>query len=110
MNEKHGGPDQMTVGEILHRLRRIHPGGPTRWSLGLPHSYRGYYDQVAVTVHAHESTVSEAIDVIERCLATFAGWTSGEYTMREDTPVWVAAAGKTGFPLTERFFELLLGH
>jgi hypothetical protein len=109
MSFKHGGPDQMTVGEILGRLKRMNPDSPSRWTFGPPHSYRGYYDQVAVTVHAYESSVGDAVAEITKCLDTFTGYKGGEFTMDLSTPVWVASAGDTGFPLTQRFLDLFLG-
>jgi hypothetical protein len=108
-NWKHGGDDQMTVGEILAYLSHLPKHKPTRWAFSCPHSYRGYYEQVAIMAHDYESTVGGLIEEVTMCLSTFTGWKGGEYTMDRDTPVWVASAGNTGFPLTWSFLDLVIG-
>lgn len=64
-------------------------------------SYRGHYDQAALTparwapVLGHapisvEELTARTYDAIGR---SFRGWKGGEYTMGADTPVWAAEMG-----------------
>lgn len=60
------------------------------------HSYRGSYDQLAITPKGPMETSHEAVkvsDFLARLKAAigqeFTGWKGGEYEMRESTPVWV---------------------
>ena len=101
----------MTVGEILTYLKGLPANMKTRWYFQYPCSYRGYYDQVAVMVGSgYESSVADAIMVMSSCLDTFEGWKGGSSTMDVDTPVWVAAPGSIGFPLTFGFLALMLSN
>lgn len=105
---RHGGKDQMTVGEILQLLHAYPEQFETRWSFHGPHSYRGYYDQVAVSVRDDGQTVAEMRRTVADCLDTFTGWKGGEFTMDADTPVWVAEPGLTGIPLVRQFLFLAI--
>jgi hypothetical protein len=61
------------------------------------HSYRGWYDHLAVTPsHEYESLTAEQF--LERCKAQVNaqhhGWKGGNYVMDRETPVWVAHDGE----------------
>jgi hypothetical protein len=56
------------------------------------HSYRGYYDQIAVGWQAEyeKRTVAEVVDMLRDAIdKTFSGWKGGNYRMGGGTPVWV---------------------
>ena len=58
-----------------------------------PHSYRGFYDELAfepaenVTVGAMLSDARSALN------STFEGWKGGEFVMGDYTPCWLAVEG-----------------
>lgn len=106
---RHGGQDQMTVGEILDHLRRLDPNRLTRWMFGNPHSYRGYYEQVAMSILDVRQSVGDEILGVECCLGLHEGYKGGSFMMSPSTPVWVADYGSVGFPLTTGFLDLFLG-
>ena len=72
---------------------------------GFPHSYRGYYEDLAFDLNELDEngnkneivTVKEFIDVVEDCFDKhFEGWKGGEYLMKHDTPIWNAHYGSSG--------------
>jgi len=67
-------------------------GSPTQ-----PHSYRRYYSDLAFEPTDGDVTVSRLREGLSNCLGrTFEGWKGGDYTMKEDTPLWAAHEGCTG--------------
>jgi len=84
---------QMTLGKLINHLERIPP--KTLVKLGEPHSYRGYYCDLAF--EGIESTAGEALMMCRKCLGeVFIGYKGGEYQMGKLTPVWVAFYGDCG--------------
>jgi hypothetical protein len=58
-----------------------------------PHSYRGYYDEVAFEP-VDDVTVKHMLDCIHRAInETFHGWKGGEYRYEPGTPVHIAFQG-----------------
>lgn len=59
-------------------------------------SYRGYYDQLAVEpVNSGDTTVGQFLAKCEAAVGkTFTGYKGGDYTMDEDTRVWVSEYGR----------------
>jgi hypothetical protein len=61
-----------------------------------PHSYRGYYSDLAFSA-GHKRTAGAWLRELESCLgSTFTGYKGGDFTMREDTPLWAAFYGCCG--------------
>jgi hypothetical protein len=57
-------------------------------------SYRGYYDQLALTPGKTVCTVRLLLAFAEEAdCGTFQGWKGGDYTMDRETSVWAADAG-----------------
>lgn len=89
---------QMTLGKLIVTLKGMDSFTLVP-NLCHPHSYRGYYHEIAFelnyTTHAHS-----LLATCERALGeTYQGWKGGDYTMGDETPVWVAERGSTGFRL-----------
>jgi len=81
-------PHHYSLGELITRLRE-EPDPSRRLSMGFrnPHSYRGFYEQLAFEV-AENVTVGEMLTIAEPALgATYQGWKGGDYTMRDYTDV-----------------------
>lgn len=87
---------QMTLGELIEALEAM-PTDAEVVNLCDPHSYRGYYDDLAF--ERGEGT-RPAAELLRECRiangSTFTGYKGGEFRMGEQTPVWVAAYGCCG--------------
>jgi hypothetical protein len=100
--------EQMTLGEMILFLRREKQDNIVKFDFCnfAPtsfHSYRGYYDQLAVGYEQCSWRDGESTTVkqfLEKCNeakgGTFMGWKGGDFKMTGDTPVWVAESGETG--------------
>ena len=60
-----------------------------------PHSYRGYYWQLALGYDRKKMhTVAEVLSELQNSIdKQFEGWKGGFFTMNEDTDVWISAEG-----------------
>ncbi len=55
------------------------------------HSYRGYYNNLAVSGSREQIKVGKFLKAAIECIGeTFTGYKGGEYKMYKKTPVWVA--------------------
>lgn len=56
------------------------------------HSYRGYYDQLALSWDGEEK--KKVCELLEECKSSvgkvFTGWKGGDFMMDENTPVWIS--------------------
>lgn len=67
---------------------------PNECMLIEPHSYRGYYSDLAFETAEARQTVRELLIVVKECLGReFAGWKGGLFKMNEDTPLWISWHG-----------------
>jgi len=56
------------------------------------HSYRGYYSDLAMTPAPEPITIPALLARCEAALgATLEGYKGGDFTMAEDTPLWIAS-------------------
>lgn len=87
---------QMTLGKMINFLSSADPDLLIP-SLENPHSYRGYYEDLAFEP---SDGFRKASDLLADCLSalgkTFEGWKGGDFLMKEDTPVWIAVEGCCG--------------
>lgn len=87
---------QMTLGKLIEALEAM-PEEAMVANLYHPHSYRGYYEDLAFE---RRDGITPAADFLNDCRyvigCTYTGYKGGEYTMDEDTPVWVAEYGCCG--------------
>lgn len=98
----------VTLGEIIDTLKEISGRGEgyrvvtVEWDgriMGIinPHSYRGYYSDLAFEPVDHPTTVDEVLEAADRVLDTeLDGWKGGDFLMHEGVPLWIAYEGKTG--------------
>ncbi len=104
--------EQLTLGELIAVLETADPTTVLPIGFDTPHSYRGYYEQLAFEP-ATGVTVGQMLGHARDALgATFEGYKGGLFTMREDTDCWVASWGACGEELTaERLRDMLTaGH
>jgi hypothetical protein len=86
---------QMTLGSLIARLKEMAPDAVME-RLCSPHSYRGYYTDLAFGRFG-TCTAQENLETVEACMhATFVGYKGGEFLMDGSAPVWIARCGCTG--------------
>lgn len=102
-------PEQLSLGEIVARLKTEDPDRVLPVGFAKPHSYRGDYYEVAfeirrnITVGAMLAAAESAID------ATFQGWKGGDYKMSDYSCAWlVAEEGDCGETIGAVSLELML--
>lgn len=89
---------QLTLGELIEALEKQDQKKPVKFDFcyfspdGV-HSYRGYYEQLAIGYSYKEAdvpTVEEFLKVLTNALdEDFYGYKGGQYKMGKNTPVWV---------------------
>lgn len=84
---------QMTLGKLIAALEALPAETPID-CLEDPHSYRGYYSDLALELHpgtrAAAALLNDCRSIMGRKLSGYKG---GDYLMGEDTPVWVSLYG-----------------
>src|SRR5881398_1123650 len=101
-------PEQFSLGELITELESHDPETPVRLGISEPHSYRGYYDDLAFET-VGGSTVGAMLEVARSALnRIYFGYKGGEFTMTEGTPVWLASYGCTGESLGKVMLSLML--
>ena len=87
---------QLTLGELIQALKRQEQDRSVKFDFCYfgpkdVHSYRGYYEQLAVNYEDAEAPkVGDFLKVLEDALGeNFYGYKGGVYKMTESTPVWV---------------------
>jgi len=84
---------QMTLGKLIDVLESMDRTTPV--NLGDPHSYRGYYSDLAF--QPCEATVQDLLNDCRSAMGrVFYGYKGGEFVMHQNTPVWIASWGRSG--------------
>lgn len=87
---------QMTLGALVDRLAGLPPETMID-GLAKPHSYRGYYSDLAFQSREGKMSVTEALALCKSAMGeVFQGWKGGDYQMGRNTPVWIAERGYCG--------------
>lgn len=85
----------MKLGELIDYLKSQDPNRVLAKGFGAPHSYRGYYEDLAFEPATNVS-IGEMLKRAEDAVGqTFYGYKGGHYTMDHDTRVWVSPYGST---------------
>ena len=86
----------MTGVELAELIKALEAEDPERaLPLGFanPHSYRGYYEQLAFEPVA-DVTISDMLKAARSALnTTYEGWKGGDFTMHKRTDCWLAEEG-----------------
>jgi len=86
---------QITLGELIEYLADLDQSAVLPRGFYNPHSYRGYYDQLAFEP-VNQITVGEMLGAARSALnRRFIGYKGGEFWMSEPTPAWIAFYGAT---------------
>lgn len=96
---------QLTIGQIISKCE-ILPNLPimivskssAKYNGKYPkktHSYRGYYDELAIDTGSKAISLSSFLDEMRSSLRRiYGGWKGGDYSMCEDTFVWLSEPGE----------------
>lgn len=91
---------QMTLGKLIKQLEEMTEDDCVA-NLVNPHSYRGYYSDIAFSVDG----TTTAANLLKTCRLVmgreFTGYKGGEFLMGENTPVWISSYGVCGDKLIE---------
>lgn len=94
--------EQLTLGELIAALKPLDKDKAVRFDFvhfkphGI-HSYRGYYEQIALGYGHDHITVAQLLELCSGALGkTFEGYKGGEFVMHSGTPVWVANHNESG--------------
>lgn len=86
----------MTLSELIEALNAEDPTRTVPRGFAEPHSYRGFYQDVAFEP-ADDVTICSMLTCARDALGTtYEGYKGGEYTMRDDTYCWISWHGTTG--------------
>ena len=89
---------QMTLGKMIERLKTLPAETPI--FLSEPHSYRGYYADLAFQKPDIAISAARALALCQECVGkSFEGYKGGDYVMGNNAPVWQAYYGQTGMKI-----------
>ncbi len=98
----------MNLGELIKILESQNPDTVLSEGFHKPHSYRGYYDELAFEPTTLVSIREMLVSCKEALGTTYEGWKGGMFTMTEYTDVYLAIEGQTGDELSGRLFRYML--
>lgn len=99
----------MTLGELISRLESEDPTLVVPLGFTEPHSYRGYYDELAF-VPTEKVTVREMLAAARSALGTtYQGWKGGDFKMGQYTDCWLAEQGDCGEGIGPILLDYMLG-
>jgi hypothetical protein len=83
----------MALDEVIAALEAEDPERVLPFGFTNPHSYRGYYDELAFEPAANVTIGSMLAAARSALGATYEGWKGGEYTMQGYTDCWLVEQG-----------------
>lgn len=87
---------QMTLGKMIERLEAM-PPETTIEGIEAPHSYRGYYCDLAFERGENRIAASVALALCKGAMGeVFEGYKGGDFQMGRNTPLWLSNYGTTG--------------
>jgi len=94
--QKERAATQLTLGKLITALASLPQDGQIA-NLREPHSYRGYYEDLAFEQEEGTRTVGELLTDCKNAMGqVFHGYKGGDFVMGALTPVWVASWGHCG--------------
>ena len=98
----------MILKDLIATLEAADPEQVLPLGFGNPHSYRGYYDDLAFEPLADVTVGSMLADARHALGSTFEGWKGGDFTMTEYTDCWLARHGAAGEGIGSVLLALML--
>lgn len=97
----------MTLGTLVKFLKSRDKNEIVEIGFSDPHSYRGYYEQLAFEPKA-KVCVKQMLDSAKSALGQiYCGYKGGEYTMDKFTTVNLSEYGRTGCEITREVLALM---
>lgn len=94
--KKQRSETQMTLGKLIEALEAKSPDAEVM-GFADPHSYRGYYSDLALEPTRKLEKVSKLLAIARSAMGeTYQGYKGGDYDMGKQTPVWFAFYGSCG--------------
>lgn len=91
--QRERGTTQMTLGELISALEKLQPGAEVT-GLNRPHSYRGYYEDLAFEPTDGKVSAASLLDDCRGVMGKIlVGYKGGNFVMGELTPVWCSTYG-----------------
>jgi hypothetical protein len=98
----------MYLRQLIEALEAANQSAVLRLGFKSPHSYRGFYEQLAFEP-AENIQVSEMLAAAKDALGrTFEGWKGGDYKMHDYTDCWLAEMGCCGETIGAHFLRYML--
>ena len=87
---------QMTLGGMIQLLESLDPNTDID-GIGDPHSFRGYYEDLAFSPVDGTVKAGDLLEICKDCMGeVFTGYKGGDFMMGKNTPVWIAYYGQDG--------------
>ena len=100
----------MLLKELIEILEDEDPKKILKLGFSSPHSYRGYYEELAFEPEENIS-VGEMLEIAKKCIGEkFYGYKGGEFIMDEYSDVWLAEWGYTGETLGPILLRFMLNN
>lgn len=94
--QKERAETQMTLGKMIAALEKLAEDDEIE-GICEPHSYRGYYSDLAFEPIEGKMKVSDALAMCRGAMGqVFTGYKGGDFVMGALTPVWMASYGCCG--------------
>jgi len=98
----------MQLKHLIETLKKHDPNLVVPHGFGFPHSYRGYYEDLAFIPRENVTVGSMLWDAEVALGSTYQGWKGGDFRMVEYTEVWLADEGHEGESLGSRLLAYML--
>lgn len=94
-NQRERAGSQTTLGKLIEILESM-PDDKMIGGICSPHSYRGYYCDLAFE-RGEKATVADTLKMCREAMGqVFQGYKGGDYVMGALTPVWISNYGDCG--------------
>jgi hypothetical protein len=103
-------PEHLDLEDLIGILEAHDPDKTVKVGFTSPHSYRGYYEDLAFELAENVTVGAMLADARTALGKTFQGYKGGDYEMGNWTSVWLAEYGCTGESLGRVLLSFLLGN
>ncbi|KKL22006.1 hypothetical protein LCGC14_2439710 [marine sediment metagenome] len=98
----------MYLEELIERLEQEDPDLILPLGFSYPHSYRGFYEQLAFQPVKYIFVCTMLESARNAIGQVFTGYKGGEYKMNEYSDVWLSEYGSTGETIGPILLDLLI--
>lgn len=105
----YGYENGVTLGQLIEELKKIDANRIIKFGFARPHSYRGYYDELAFEPRKNVTAGSMLACAESAVGNVFSGYKGGDYTMTELTDCWIANYGCCGVGLSPELLGWMFG-